>query len=148
MADMDTLYRCASAGNLADLDWYCQRYLNELIQKYDKTGEMELIYTIPRPDNYKVFTILHEKDRYVGGGRVSVTEDLQSVKKKVVEVVDAKRGLFGFVASTVGGLKCELFSVYSEEVKTLGGEDLSFETDQDAIEGAVKHIAELWAITY
>lgn len=109
---------------------------------------MELIYTIPRPDNYKVFTILHEKDRYVGGGRVSVTEDLQSVKKKVVEVVDAKRGLFGFVASTVGGLKCELFSVYSEEVKTLGGEDLSFETDQDAIEGAVKHIAELWAITY
>lgn len=152
MTDMDTLYQSASSGNLADLDWYCQRYLNDLIKKHDKTGDMELTYTIPRPDDYKEFAILHERDRYVGGGRVSVTEDLQTVKKKVVEVVDAKRGynraLFGFAASTVGGLKCEIFSVYVEEVKTLGGGALRFETDQAAIEGAVKHIAELWAITY
>lgn len=139
MTDMDTLYQSASSGNLADLDWYCQRYLNDLIKKHDKTGDMELAYTIPRPDDYKYFTILHERDRYIDGGRVSDTEDLQTVKK-VVEMVDAKRGynrtLFRFAASTVGGLK------------TLVGRVLSFKTDQAAIEGAVKHIAELWTITY
>ncbi|ODM17298.1 hypothetical protein SI65_06973 [Aspergillus cristatus] len=152
MTDMNTLYQSAEAGNLADLDWYCQRYLNELVKKHDKTGDMELTYTIPQPDDYKHFTILHERDRYVGGGRVSATEDLQTVKGKVVEVVDAKRGynrtLFGFAASTVRGLRCELFSVYFGEVKTLGGGPLSFRTDQDAIEEAVKHMADVWEKTY
>lgn len=152
MTDMDTLYQSASSGNLADLDWYCQRYLNDLIKKHDKTGDMELTYTIPRPDDYKYFTILHERDRYIGSGRVSVAEDLQTVKKKVVEVVDAKRGynqtLLGFAASTIGGLKCEIFWVYFGGLKTLGGGALSFKTDQAAIEGAVRHIAELWTITY
>lgn len=75
---------------------------------------MKLTYTIPHPDDYKHFTILHERDWYVGGGRVFATEDLQTVKGKVV---DAKRGynrtLFGFA----GRLRCELFSVYLVKVR-------------------------------
>ena len=112
MIEMDTLYQSAPSGNLADLYLYCQRCLNELIRKHDKTGEMELTYIIPRSDDYKVFTILHGRDRYVGGGQISFTEDLQTVKKKVLEMVDAKKGynqaFFGFAASTVGELKCEI----------------------------------------
>lgn len=99
MTDMDALHQSASAGNLADLKWYYQLHLNELIKKHDKTGNLEPTYTISQPDNYKHFTILNGRDRYVGGGWVSVTEDLQTVKANVVEVVDAKRGynrtLFG-----------------------------------------------------
>lgn len=45
-------------------------------------------------------------------------------------------------------MKCELFSVYFGEVKTLGVGPLSFKTDQAAIGKAVKHITDAWEKIY